>query len=51
MRRRVTIPLVSVAALLGSLLVATEAQAHGYISSPASRQAMCAQGRVSNCGS
>ncbi len=50
MRRRVTIPLVSVAAMLGSLLVATEAQAHGYISSPPSRQAMCAQGRVSNCG-
>lgn len=50
MRRRVTIPLVSVAAMLGSLLVATEAQAHGYISSPPSRQAMCAQGRVANCG-
>lgn len=26
------------------------ASAHGYISSPPSRQAMCAQGRVSNCG-
>jgi chitin-binding protein len=50
MRRRVTIPIVSVAAILGSFLVATEAQAHGYISSPPSRQAMCAQGRVANCG-
>ncbi|MFD1147159.1 lytic polysaccharide monooxygenase [Saccharothrix hoggarensis] len=26
------------------------ASAHGYISSPPSRQAMCAQGRISNCG-
>ncbi|MBW4721072.1 lytic polysaccharide monooxygenase [Saccharothrix obliqua] len=26
------------------------ASAHGYISSPPSRQAMCAQNRVSNCG-
>ncbi|GAA3462349.1 lytic polysaccharide monooxygenase [Saccharothrix longispora] len=26
------------------------ASAHGYISSPPSRQAMCAQGRVSDCG-
>src|SRR5215216_6519321 len=50
MRRRVTIPIVSVAAILGSFLVATEAQAHGYISSPPSRQAMCVQGRVANCG-
>ncbi|WP_433262852.1 lytic polysaccharide monooxygenase [Actinosynnema sp. CS-041913] len=29
---------------------AGSASAHGYISSPPSRQAMCAQGRVSNCG-
>src|SRR5215204_5859113 len=50
MRRRVTIPIVSVAAILGSFLVATEAQAHGYISSPPSRQANCAQGKVANCG-
>ncbi|NUT95900.1 MAG: cellulose-binding protein [Saccharothrix sp.] len=29
---------------------AGSASAHGYISSPPSRQANCAQGRVSNCG-
>jgi len=29
---------------------AGSASAHGYISSPPSRQAMCAAGRVSNCG-
>lgn len=51
MRRRVTIPLLTVAAVVASLFVAVApAQAHGYISSPPSRQAMCAQGRVSNCG-
>jgi chitin-binding protein len=51
MRRRITLPLLTVAALLASLFVAvTPAQAHGYISSPPSRQAMCAQGRVANCG-
>ncbi|MFC0528787.1 lytic polysaccharide monooxygenase [Phytohabitans kaempferiae] len=51
MRRRITLPLLTVAAVLASLFVAiTPAQAHGYISSPASRQAMCAQGRVANCG-
>lgn len=50
MRRTITLPLLSAGAILGSLLVATPAQAHGYISSPPSRQAMCAQGRVANCG-
>ncbi|HCT79814.1 MAG TPA: cellulose-binding protein [Micromonosporaceae bacterium] len=51
MRRRITIPILSVAATVASLLVVTTpAQAHGYVSAPASRQAMCAQGRVSNCG-
>lgn len=32
------------------VVAAGTASAHGYISSPPSRQAMCAQGRVSNCG-
>ncbi|MFE2755792.1 lytic polysaccharide monooxygenase [Actinosynnema sp. NPDC059335] len=32
------------------VMSAGTASAHGYISSPPSRQAMCAQGRVSNCG-
>ncbi len=51
MRRRITLPLLTVAAVLASLVVAVPAaQAHGYVSSPPSRQAMCAQGRVANCG-
>jgi chitin-binding protein len=50
MRKRIALPLLAVAAVLTSLAVATPALAHGYVSSPASRQAMCAQGRVKNCG-
>jgi chitin-binding protein len=51
MRRRITLPLLTVAAVLTTTLVsAAPAQAHGYVSSPPSRQAMCAQGRVANCG-
>jgi chitin-binding protein len=44
----VPLTLASVAAAL--LVTASPASAHGYISSPPSRQAMCAQGRVANCG-
>ena len=50
MRKRIVFPLLSAAAVLASLLVATPAGAHGYISSPPSRQAQCAQGIVANCG-
>ncbi|MBB5873886.1 chitin-binding protein [Allocatelliglobosispora scoriae] len=50
MRKRMAITLASVIAVLASLLVTIPAQAHGYISSPPSRQANCAQGRVTNCG-
>ena len=50
MRRLIVLPLLAVGALIGTLLVATPAQAHGYINSPPSRQANCAQGRVANCG-
>jgi len=50
MRRRITLPVLTVAALLVSMFLAAPAQAHGYISNPPSRQAMCAQGRVANCG-
>ncbi|GAA3817082.1 lytic polysaccharide monooxygenase [Sphaerisporangium flaviroseum] len=50
MRR--TIMVVSTALLTAgvTVLAASPAFAHGYISSPPSRQAMCAQGRVANCG-
>ena len=50
MRRSATLSLMTVAAVLSTLAVAAPAQAHGYISSPPSRQALCAQGRVANCG-
>jgi predicted carbohydrate-binding protein with CBM5 and CBM33 domain len=50
MRKRVVLPALTVAAVLGSLLVAAPASAHGYVSSPPSRQANCATGKVKNCG-
>ncbi|MGW0436697.1 lytic polysaccharide monooxygenase [Micromonospora sp. NPDC003197] len=51
MRRPLVFSLLTVAAVLGgALVVASPAQAHGYVSSPPSRQALCAQGRVTNCG-
>ncbi|MEV4200141.1 lytic polysaccharide monooxygenase [Micromonospora globbae] len=50
MRRRVTIPIVAAGAVVSSLAVAAPAQAHGYVSSPPSRQALCAQNRVPDCG-
>lgn len=49
MRNRVTIPLAVIAAM-SSVFIAGPAQAHGYISSPPSRQALCASGVVTNCG-
>lgn len=51
MRRRVALPVMTVLAVLASLFVAVQpASAHGYISSPPSRQANCARGAVANCG-
>ena len=51
MRRRITLPALTVAAVVASLFVAVgPASAHGYISSPPSRQANCASGAVANCG-
>jgi len=51
MRRKFALPLLTVAAVVTSLFVAVApASAHGYISSPPSRQANCASGAVANCG-
>jgi predicted carbohydrate-binding protein with CBM5 and CBM33 domain len=51
MRRGIALPLLTVAAVVTSLFVAVApASAHGYISSPPSRQANCARGAVANCG-
>lgn len=50
MRRKIAYPLVSLGVAAGSLVVASPAMAHGYVSSPPSRQALCASGAVSDCG-
>ncbi|WP_432988483.1 lytic polysaccharide monooxygenase [Dactylosporangium sp. CA-233914] len=50
MRRTVLYPLVALGAAAGSLVFADPASAHGYVSSPPSRQALCAQGKVADCG-
>ena len=49
MRRRYSLPVMALVAVVGSLVVAAPAMAHGYVSSPPSRQALCAQGKVA-CG-
>ncbi|MFI7609471.1 DUF305 domain-containing protein [Micromonospora sp. NPDC049366] len=43
-------PLATLGVVATSLAVASPASAHGYISSPPSRQALCASGRVAGCG-
>ncbi|MFD0902592.1 lytic polysaccharide monooxygenase [Actinomadura sediminis] len=50
MRRSVAYPLTALAAVGSTLFVASPASAHGYVSSPPSRQALCAKGTVSGCG-
>src|SRR5919112_3599045 len=51
LRRRAALPILTVSAVVASLFVAVQpASAHGYISSPPSRQANCARGAVANCG-
>ena len=49
-RRLLLLPLLTVAAVLGSLFIAAPASAHGYVSAPPSRQALCANGTVTGCG-
>ena len=50
MRRTLTTSLLALGTVAGSLVAASPASAHGYISSPPSRQANCASGAVKNCG-
>jgi predicted carbohydrate-binding protein with CBM5 and CBM33 domain len=51
MRRSIAYPLVTLGAVVGSaVVVATPALAHGYVSAPPSRQALCATGAVKDCG-
>ena len=51
MKRKFTLPALTVAATAAALTVGVApASAHGYISNPPSRQALCASGAVANCG-
>ena len=51
MRRKIAYPLATLGMVASSLAVASSpALAHGYVSSPPSRQALCAAGTVTNCG-
>jgi chitin-binding protein len=51
MRRKIAYPLVALGVTVGSsLAVASPALAHGYVSTPPSRQALCASGAVADCG-
>lgn len=49
MRKLLALLAVALVGAAGSLLVASPAAAHGYVSSPPSRQALCAQGKMA-CG-
>src|SRR3982750_4711162 len=50
MRRSIAYPLVALGAVGSTLVVASPALAHGYVSAPPSRQGLCASGAVANCG-
>lgn len=50
MRRSIAYPLVALGAVGSTLAVTSPASAHGYVSAPPSRQALCAAGTVANCG-
>jgi len=50
MRRSIAYPLVALGAIRPTLVVAAPALAHGYVSAPPSRQALCASRAVADCG-
>jgi predicted carbohydrate-binding protein with CBM5 and CBM33 domain len=50
MRRAIVYPLAALGAVASTLAVASPALAHGYVSAPPSRQALCASGAVADCG-
>ena len=49
-RRAIAYPLAALGAVTSTLAVASPALAHGYVSAPPSRQALCAAGAVADCG-
>ncbi|WP_067509368.1 lytic polysaccharide monooxygenase [Actinoplanes sp. TFC3] len=50
MRRSIAYPLAAIGAIGSTLAVSSPALAHGYVSAPPSRQALCASGAVKDCG-
>ncbi|BCY15426.1 lytic polysaccharide monooxygenase [Actinoplanes sp. L3-i22] len=50
MRRKIAYPLATLGMVGSTLVIAAPALAHGYVSSPPSRQAQCAAGTVADCG-
>jgi hypothetical protein len=50
MRRSIAYPLAALGITASTLVVASPASAHGYVSDPPSRQANCASGAVKDCG-
>ncbi|GLY33226.1 lytic polysaccharide monooxygenase [Kineosporia sp. NBRC 101731] len=50
MRPKIVLPLATTVTALAGVALAGPASAHGYISSPPSRQALCASGAVTGCG-
>ncbi|GLY14564.1 cellulose-binding protein [Kineosporia sp. NBRC 101677] len=50
MLKKVVLPLATMGTLAAGVALAAPASAHGYVSSPPSRQALCASGAVSGCG-
>ncbi|MFI7597301.1 lytic polysaccharide monooxygenase [Actinoplanes sp. NPDC049681] len=50
MRRTIACSLAALGTVGTSLAVAAPAQAHGYVADPPSRQALCQQGAVPDCG-
>ncbi|WIM96333.1 lytic polysaccharide monooxygenase [Actinoplanes oblitus] len=50
MRRKIAYPLATLGMVGSTLVIASPALAHGYVSSPPSRQAQCAAGTVADCG-
>ncbi|YCK42222.1 lytic polysaccharide monooxygenase [Actinomadura sp. ATCC 39365] len=50
MRRTLTLVAVAVITIATAVFNTSPAFAHGYVNSPPSRQAFCAQGKVSGCG-
>ncbi|WP_127361037.1 lytic polysaccharide monooxygenase auxiliary activity family 9 protein [Actinacidiphila soli] len=50
MRKKISAAVIGLGVALVSVLATGSAQSHGYTNTPISRQALCANGTVTNCG-